>query len=265
MLDEKIKELIKNLNGRCSVIVHDLSGDEKVFINEEEVFPAASIIKLWILWKLYAEADKGKINLDEEIILKEDHKVGGFGILQDMHSGLNLSLRDYATLMIILSDNTATNVLIDYLGMDAINEEIKKLGMDSTSLQRKMMDTEAKARGLDNFTSARDTYNILVQILSSSEISMELRQEMINILLRQQCNNKLPLLLPPDAQFAHKTGDLPGTEHDAGIFFIGDAKIAVVVMMYGLKSNLEGIQLHNQLGNTIYQHFVSKQEVKQNG
>lgn len=260
MLEEKIKDLLKSLDGRFSVIVHDLSGDEKIFINEDEVFPAASIIKLWILWKLYAEADKGKINLDEEIILKENYKVGGFGILRDMHTGLNLSLRDYATLMIILSDNTATNVLIDYLGMDAINEEIKKLGMDSTSLQRKMMDAEAKARGLDNFTSAKDTYNILAKILRGPEISTELRQEMINILLRQQCNNKLPLLLDPDVQFAHKTGDLPGTEHDAGILFVGDARVAVVVMMYGLKNNFEGIKLHNQLGKTIYQYFVSKQE-----
>lgn len=262
MLVEKIKNLIKDLNGTCSVIVHDMSGGEKVFINEDEIFPAASLIKLWILWKLYAEAERGNVNLDEEIILKEDYKTGGFGILQDMHTGLNLSLRDYATLMIILSDNTATNVLIDYLGMDAINNEIKKLGMGSTSLQRKMMDAEAKARGLDNFTSAKDTYNILVKISSSPEISMESRQEMIKILLRQQCNNKLPMLLPSGVPFAHKTGDLPGTEHDAGILFVGDVKITVVVMMYGLKSNLEGIKLHNQLGAAIYNYFASKQEMK---
>ena len=88
-------------------------------------------------------------------------------MLQYMHAGLNITLRDCATLMIILSDNTATNLLIDYLGIEKINNEIRRLGMQKTALQRKMMDAEAKARGLDNFTSAQDVHVILAAILDS--------------------------------------------------------------------------------------------------
>lgn len=183
MLEEKIKDAVKGLEGTWSIIIHDLKSGEKIFVNEGQVYPSASIIKLWILWKLYKEAEKGNINLDKEIILKEEHKTGGFGILQDLHAGLNLSIRDLAILMIILSDNTATNMLIDYLGMDAINQEIKELGMENTILQRRMMDLEAKAKGLDNYTSVMDTYYILKLIAEGSEISSEYREEMIKILL----------------------------------------------------------------------------------
>lgn len=255
MLENKIKELINGLNGICSIIIHDLESNEKVFINEDLILPSASIIKYWILWKLYNEADKGRVDLNFKIPLNKKDKVGGFGVIQYLHEKLNLSLRDYATLMMIQSDNTATNILIDYLGMDAINNEIKALGMNQTLLQRKMMDEEAKKEGLDNFTSAKDTYKILMEIVEGERISPKYRREMLDIMFCQQCNNKLPLLLPPDVTFAHKTGDLPGTEHDAGILFVGNKKVVVVVMMHELKSNVEGIKLHNQIGSTIYNYF----------
>ncbi len=258
MLEAEIKELIKNLDGQCSIIVNNVTYGEKFAFNEDAVFPAASLIKLWILWALYKNASLGKADLDDEIILSEEDKAGGFGVLQYMHAGLNITLRDCATLMIILSDNTATNLLIDYLGIEEINNEIRRLGMQKTSLQRKMMDVEAKIRGLDNFTSALDVHNILAAILNSPEMPNQFRQEMLDILLKQQCNNKLPLLLPEGVLFAHKTGDLPNTEHDAGILFINDAKIIIVVAVYGVKNNMDGIKFHNQFGYLIYNYYKQK-------
>lgn len=258
MLEAEIKELIKNLDGQCSIIVNNVTYGEKFAFNEDAVFPAASLIKLWILWALYKNASMGKVDLDEEIILSEEHKTGGFGVLQYMHAGLNITLRDCATLMIILSDNTATNLLIDYLGIEEINNEIRRLGMQKTSLQRKMMDVEAKIRGLDNFTSARDVHNILAAIFNSPEMPNQFRQEMLDILLKQQCNNKLPLLLPEGVLFAHKTGDLPNIEHDVGILFVNDAKIIIVVAVYGVQNNLDGIKFHNQFGYLVYSYYKQK-------
>ncbi|MCG0276220.1 MAG: class A beta-lactamase-related serine hydrolase [Thermosediminibacteraceae bacterium] len=258
MLEERIRVAINGLEGICSVIIHDLKDGEKIFINEEKVYPSASIIKLWILWKLYKEVERGKIDLSQEIILKDEIKAGGFGVLQYLHSGLNPSIKDLATLMIILSDNTATNVLIDILDINAINEEIKQLGMTNTVLQRKMMDLGAKAKELDNFTSAKDTYLILKNIAKGEGISSASRQEILDILLKQQCNNKLPLLMPAGTKFAHKTGDLPSIEHDAGILFVNEREIIVVVMMSNLRDNLKGIKIHNNLGSIIYNYFASK-------
>lgn len=258
MLDAEIKGLIKNLDGQCSIIVSNVTYGEKFAFNEDTVFPAASLIKLWILWALYKNASMRKVDLDEEIILSEEYKTGGFGVLQYMHAGLNITLRDCATLMIILSDNTATNILIDYLGIEKINNEIRRLGMQKTALQRKMMDAEAKARGLDNFTSAQDVHSILAAILDSPEMPSKFRQEMLDILLKQQCNNKLPLLLPEGVLFAHKTGDLPNIEHDAGILFLNDAKIIIVVAVYGVKNNLDGIRFHNQFGYLVYNYYKQR-------
>lgn len=259
MLIDIVQNSIRDIDGVCSVIIDGTTSDEKIFINENKEMPSASIIKLWILWKLYADSERQGIDLDKEIIpLQDKNKTTGAGVLQYMNSGLNLSLHDYATLMITLSDNTATNILIDYLGMESINREIEKLGMSNTRLQRKMMDVDARSCGRDNITSARDVYDFFVKLLEGSDISTKSRNEMINMLLCQQFNDRLSLFLPEDIQFAHKTGGLFGIEHDAGIFFIKDTKVIIVVMMSDLKNNADGLKVHNSLGAAVYNYFLNQ-------
>ena len=247
MLRDKIKSYINELDGVASVIVKDLDGGEKISFNEEIVFPAASIIKLSIIWELFKKIDSNKISWNDEVTMDETHKVKGFGILKELHSGIKLSVEDLATLMIILSDNVATNILIDILGMDSINRAVEKIGLKNTTLQRKMMDVEAKKRGLDNLTTAMDTAIILEKLLESNKI--------IDILKRQQCNNKLPALIDSNVQFPHKTGDLPGIEHDAGIMFLENCSVIVVVMTKNLKKNDDGVKFNNDIGKAVYDYF----------
>lgn len=255
MLQEGLERIISQLHGTCGIAICNLNTQEEYLHNEQDAFPAASLIKLFILLELFRRVDLQELRLEEEVLLQEEHKVSGFGILKELHAGLNLTYEDLAVLMIVLSDNVATNLLIDTFGMTAINATMQKQGYVHTSLQRKMMDGAAKSRGLDNFTSPRDILKLLLDIEAGKILSVSSRRKFIDILKRQQCNNKLPLLLPPQAVLAHKTGDLPQVEHDAGLLYIGDAAIAIVVMTKDLVDNLSGVKFNNLLGQMVYSYF----------
>ncbi len=249
---ETILARAQRVKGIAGFVIEDPRKGLREDWNAEEVFPAASVIKLTILWELFRRVEEGDFSLQKEIELLEEHKVGGFGILKEMHSGLRPSLKDLATLMIVLSDNVATNLLMDLLGMENINGTAAKLGLKGTSLQRKMMDAEAKVRGLDNFTSPGDIALLLRHYLEGPELSSFSREAMLDMLLRQQCNNKLPLRMPEGTPLAHKTGDLPGTEHDAGILLLPERPIIIVVMTKNLADNQEGIIFNNEVGELLY-------------
>lgn len=252
---KKIEELVQGIDGTGAVVIKDLSSPHRFAILEDEVFPIASLIKLAILWELFARIEKGEISLSDSHVLRESDKVGGFGVLKELHEGLTLTIEDIAKLMIILSDNVATNILIDKLGMEAINETSQLLGLKDTKLERKMMDADAKARGLDNYSTAADVARILELYVTSDLLSKESRNKMIDIMKRQQCNNKFPRFLPEDYQLAHKTGDLPGIEHDAAIFDFTNRKVIAVVLTKNLKDNEDGVKLCNDIGKLIYDAY----------
>ncbi len=255
---EELRQAIERQRAVCSgesaVIVKNLTTGERIACNERDVFPAASLIKLPVLFTLYKRKKEGFF-LGERIRMEQGHKVGGFGILKDLEPGLTLSWKDLAVLMIIVSDNTAANWLIDFLGMDAINREIKALGLSETELNRKMMDAAAKEMGLENRTSAADMERMFEAVLKDAD-----SEEMMDILKRQQCNNKLPVFFGEHGGFAHKTGDLPGTEHDAGILFTGNQAFFTAVLTRDLRDNRDGIRLNQEIGRLVYHYGRQERE-----
>lgn len=257
MLADTINARLDEVSGICAAVIHDVRTQETIFRNENTVFPAASLIKLFILFEFFRQIEAGKRDGNDRVLIQESQKVSGFGILKELGSGLSVSYFDLATLMIVLSDNTATNILIDTLGMDRINAAIADLGCSHTSLQRKMMDAEAKQRGLDNATSPKDVFSLLKCLETGSLLSAGSRKKYIDILKKQQCNNKLPLLLPEGTVMAHKTGDLPGTEHDAGILYLANGPVIIVVMTKNLADNLDGVHCNNIIGKLVYDHFTT--------
>lgn len=258
MLENRLESILNSFQGVCGIAVKNLKTDDQFLRNGTTLFPAASLIKLFILWEFFRRHDEGQLELNTEITLCDRDKVGGFGILKEMHEGLKLTYLDLAVLMIILSDNVATNLLIDMLGMAEINAVIEQQGFQQTCLQRKMMDAEAKKRGLDNFTSPADILRLLTELETGTALSMKSRKQFIDILTRQQCNNKLPTLLPPGTIIAHKTGDLPQVEHDVGIIYINEEPVITIVMTKDLASNAEGVLLNNAIGSNVYNYFANR-------
>ncbi|QNM15911.1 MULTISPECIES: serine hydrolase [Fusobacterium] len=237
MLKNDILKILEKYQGTYGVLVK--SNSEIVKINVDEIFPSASLIKLFILLAI------NNSNLDNKIKIDKKDIVAGEGALGKLSGNLTLSVRDLATLMIILSDNMATNILIDYLSMDYINNIIRENGFKSTILQRKMLDFKAAKEGRENYTSPRDVYQVLKLLYKNSLF--------LNMLKNQHLNNKISLYLSEneDFIFAHKTGELKNIEHDAGRLFYKDKFIDIVVMSKNLHSNGDGIKVHNEIGELL--------------
>ncbi|MCC6019458.1 MAG: class A beta-lactamase-related serine hydrolase [Candidatus Verstraetearchaeota archaeon] len=237
-LEREIMDIIKSVEGTFGIVIKILDTGDEIDINGEEIFPAASIIKIPILVEAFRQNLEGRIKLDEPITLRNEDKVGGMGILKELSPGIQLPFIDILTLMIIISDNTATNITIEKVGMKNVNEYMKQLGLKNTILQRKMMDLEARKRGLENLTTPRDMTILLQKIFEKTILDNKSCEKILDILKRQQVNDRIPKYLPENIPIAHKTGELPGVRHDVGIIYTEKHPYIISAMTKNLKDPL---------------------------
>lgn len=228
-------------------------GENLAGLRATEQFPAASLIKVPILIYLLKEADSQKINLQETILLKKEDKVGGSGILFELHDGLALSWLDVATLMIVVSDNTATNLLMDRFGIPNIQSWIEGLGLKKTLIARKLM--VAPDAPPANFTSPNDMFVLFRKLLGGEILSSDHTKLALEILSRQQYNEKIPLFLPKDTKVAHKTGEIDGVRHDCGIIDPENRKIILCLLTKDLKDELGADRALAELSLEVYRAY----------
>lgn len=260
VLDQKIAALLASYTGRWGLVLINKSTGKVLKINPEMVFPAASMIKVPIMYEIMAQAAVGTIDLDASLVVKSDVRVGGAGILQELRPNITMTVRELVTLMIILSDNTATNMLINLVGMEAVNATMIDLGLKSTVLRRQMMDFDAARAGKENQTTAADVALLFEIIESSRDLPQEYGTLMLDILKRQQVRDKLPFYLPEETVIAHKTGTLTAVEHDGGILFLPSGSYIIAILTADLAANYQGLQLVASMGKIIYEHFELKEE-----
>jgi beta-lactamase class A len=219
------------------------TADRPLLISADEAVSAASTIKVPILAAALDEVDAGRLDLGQLIAIPSQ-RTGGSGVLHALPSLRTLTLADLLTLMIIVSDNTATNVVIDLIGMERVNQFCADAGLKGTVLRRKMMDADAMRLGLENTTTAHDQAMLLDAIAWRNLLPAPLRAFALQALERQQFNDGLPSLLPDDVIVAHKTGELPGIRHDVGIITGTNGRQAVVaVLVSGIDA--EPLDLHH--------------------
>lgn len=248
---KEINEIISQVEGEVCINFYDLDKNDGFSINGDKKVLSASMIKLLILAELMKKNSENKFSLSDTIMIKDFMKIGGDGVLKELNSGHHFTLKELATLMIIVSDNQATNVLIDFLGMENINQLGRELGLKETFLGRKMMDTEARKNGYDNYTCADDISLLLKLIYQEKLINKKASQLMLDILLRQQQRERLQRYLPSDIKIAHKCGDLDNLENDGGIIWLGDKTYILVILTNGM-SNLQCKQTIGKISKFIF-------------
>ena len=199
------------------------------YLYNSHAMRSASMIKVFILAAVMDKVSLGEVNLDEVMTLHEADMVGGAGILAGYGDGAQLPLREVLRLMITESDNTATNMVIDRIGMEAINSYIKAHGYQDTILQRKMMDMQAINAGLENYSSVQDLGGIFSRIYQHACVDDELDLVMLEFLSGQTDTDCFPAALP-GRTIAHKTGALAGLYDDGGIIY-QDGKDVILVIM----------------------------------
>ncbi|MCC5927390.1 MAG: serine hydrolase [Bacteroidetes bacterium] len=202
-----------------SVIVQSTDGQILFEHASEKQVPSASVIKVPILAAFLQAASNGIINPNDTYILQESDIVGGEGELQRSGAGLTLTLMDYARHMIRTSDNTATNVIIRSVGMQAVNEIMREHEMGSSVLARYMMDFDAITQGRQNYTSAADMNRFLIAVLHGKVLSSEMAGLFWDILATCDDDTMLRAGAPSGVTVAHKTGILDYVRGDSGVLF----------------------------------------------
>lgn len=252
ILFELVENYCKNKDANISVSFYDLNNDYKFEVEGDKISPSASMIKLLIMATVLKEVANKKLNLEDKYEIPESDIVEGSGIIFELERGHEFSLKEIIKLMIILSDNSCTNFLIDLVSIEKINEFGKKLGLKSTVLQRKMMDLEAAKKGFDNFTSSNDIMNILKLIYDKKLINKDMSDIALEILLCQKLNYGLKKYLPERLKLASKSGDLENLENDGGIFFAGSGDYILVVLVNEALSNFYAKEIISDISKNVY-------------
>jgi beta-lactamase class A len=218
--------------GKLSYFCRNLSsGDEQSYLPDQKV-PTASVIKLPMVMHIAMLAEAGKLHWDDALTLRDDIKAAGSGILRDLTAGLVLTLRDLCHLTIVLSDNTATNMLIDHVGIGQINEGIALLGMPNTRLLRKAFAPETAVSlpyGL-GVSTPREMAQLLEKIsracdkLTTATLFDKAAKIVFDMLSLQQDRLAIPRFLPTNWMYAGKTGANTGLRNDVGVVTNPDGK-----------------------------------------
>jgi beta-lactamase class A len=229
-LDASIQAESRNLDGVLGVAILDLTTQHTLLLNADEVFPTASTIKIAILAELYRQAQQGKFKLTDTYTLQQSDLVGGSGIATALTPGVTrLTLRDMAALMISVSDNSATNILIDRISIENVNALLDSLNLSHTRLRRKMMDIQAAAEGRENVATPREFVQLLEALYRGKVLDKQFSDDYFKLLSIHK-ESYLPRELPEDLRIANKPGELEGVRNDCGLIFNGSRPYVLCAM-----------------------------------
>jgi beta-lactamase class A len=236
----------QQLDGVIGVAILDLTTGQELLVRPDEVFAQASSIKIAVLAELYHQAEQsaagtvGKAKLTDQYVVRLSDLVPDSSIMGGLTPDVTaLTNRDLATIMVAVSDNSATNVLIDRVGMDNVVSLMLRLGLSHTQLRRKMMDLKAAAEGRENISTPREMMQLLEQLYRGKVIGRPLLEDFFTVLATPK-DSWLPRGLPEGLRIANKPGALEGVRNDSGIVFLKNRPYVICVMTTYLANERAG-------------------------
>jgi beta-lactamase class A len=249
----RLDAIVRSVDGVVGYVVADLTSGEQVAARlEHEAFPTASAIKVPILYELLKRADEGTLDLDAARPLDRSQVAGGSGVLQHLTTPA-LSLRDHAALMMILSDNTATNVVIDAVGMSHVTARMQGLGLGDIRLRRMMMDDEAVRRGDENVASPASLLKS-TELLWKGEGLTPARRDLGREIMRL-VSGAIRSSVPSRIAVFSKTGSLTGVRAETAIVDLPNAPFGIAVMTTYLKEDAAGSRAIGELAAAAHSYF----------
>ncbi|MDQ2952663.1 MAG: class A beta-lactamase-related serine hydrolase [Chloroflexota bacterium] len=240
------RELIARAPYRVGVLARSADGETLLEHDADRVAPAASVIKVPLVMALYADGADGRLDLGERVGVGE--RVDGSGVLRDMPDVDALSLRDLAALMMTLSDNTATNRIIERLGVERVAARSAEWGIATTVLRRKMYDFEAAKRGLENVATARELVALLARLVAGECRDRATSDAVLVLMQRCQDDQKLRRYLAPNTKVPSKSGTLDASRNDVAVFRGPERVVLVAAFTSEVKDALAAEHLLGVIG-----------------
>jgi beta-lactamase class A len=239
--DQAIKTKIAGFKGIVTLYAKNLDTGQSYNLNGEQPVRTASTIKLPIMIECFSEFAEGKLKPTEPLIVTASEKISGSGILQDLSDGISLPLRDMILLMITLSDNTATNLILNRMGGNAVNARMDSLGLKNTRVMRKILGSKPTPSGVTDEgakpanqkwgtgrSSPQEMVVLLEKLYRGQLVSKQASAEMLEILKKQRDHNGIGRNLK-DTVIANKSGALDALRSDVGIVFTPKGAIAIAI------------------------------------
>lgn len=271
-LRRALDDAMRGFPGVAGVSVRNLRTGESLSIRGGETFPSASLVKVPVLVTLLDQVNRGTMRLDERMGMVARDRVGGSGVLQYMESGLPLTLGDAAWLMIVLSDNTATNLLLDKVNIRTVWEKMDSLGLPHTKIHSK---TFIRATSVAPDSSVKyglgvavpdEMVRLFALLHEGRAVSPALDSLALRMLRANQDGTKLVRWLPENVSVAHKSGDVDRARNDCGIIYGPDAPVAVCVMTRenrdtGYAVDAPAHLLIGRIGREVFRHYNPSAEL----
>lgn len=252
---ERLQEIARGTNGIVGAAVIDLKTGERFGVNEQFTFPQGSAIKIPILITLYAQAKAGALRLEDRLPVRSQDLTAGSGVAQYFAADHSmLSLHDLAVLMVVLSDNTATNMLIDRLGMATVNATMRSLGLTEIALQRKMIRPKESAAGLENIATPAAAATLMHMIHRCDLPVTPEGCASLRAILEIPKDGALPSALPSDLRVAWKPGSVEGVETAWGLVALpGNPYVVTVMVTYSDAG--AATQAIQEVSRAAYEYF----------
>ena len=254
-LEANVHEIDQHLDGAMGVAIDDLVTGDQFFLHENEVFAQASSIKIAVLAELYRQAQVGKLKLTDLYTVQTSDLVPDSNIMGGLTPGVTrVTLRDLATMMIAVSDNSATNVLIDRVGMGNVNAMLDSLGLSHTRLRRKMMDLDAAKQGRENISTPREMMTLLAALYRGKVLSKDMESDFFTMLSTGK-DSWIPRDLPADLKIADKPGELEAVRNDSGVVFVEGHPYVICVMTAFLRNERDGEEAISKISLDAWRMF----------
>lgn len=254
-LEDAILGVDRNLDGVMGIAIVDLTDGHKYLLRANDVFPQASSIKICVLAELYRQAQQGKLKLTDLYTVSASDLVPDSDIMNGLTAGVTrITLRDLATMMVAASDNSATNVLIDRVGMENVNTFLTAQGLRDTRLRRKMMDLKAAAEGRENVSTPNEMAKLLQALYRGEILNKEMTDDFFKVLSTHK-ESFIPRNLPEDLKIANKPGELEGVRNDSGVIFVDKRPYILCVMTTYLRHERDGEEAISNISLAAWRMF----------
>jgi len=263
-LESTLDNIINQFEGVAGLSIRCLNNNKTISINGDDIFPTASSIKIHILTQLFTLEDKGTIDLAKRVRFTQDMYGAGSGVIHFLENEPEFTILDIAILMMLVSDNTATNMCIDLAGMQETNNLIKDLGLSKTKLGRKMMDPDAINRGEENISTPNELTKMM-ELLYQKKPSPKVAENVLNIMSKPK-SAYLNKAIGPHTKVANKPGGMDKVRCDVGIVYLPNNPYAISIMSnYGITDSLSQESFVIELAKTAHKFMLTLDQTNEFG